>query len=276
MAHQHDRRGEGNTPAHHHDCGGLFGCGDEKGTGVLREDIKAGAFDKRTADRLLHMDQVEQERLDGFLSARGRARRQLLRASSFMSALAAVGPWFGKLAEAAGAGDTAPTTTGSSGRVDVVASNKETVRLGVFDATLAPILTIDSGDSVSFPNTWSHFLNELEPGVPISRLAELRTSNPGRGPHSIIGPIAVKGAEPGDVVEIRYKRLHPVNWGAVLNNPASLGTGLLPQDFPQGQIKYVDLDLAAMQGKFAPDINIPLTPFQGTLGVAPPDGFSRR
>src|SRR3977135_3896993 len=109
---------------------------NEKGTGVLREEIKAGAFDKRTADRLLHMDPAEQERFDGFLSARGRARRQLLRASSFMSALAAVGPWFGKLAQAAGSGDTAPAAPGSSCRVHVVDSNKETVRLGVFDATL--------------------------------------------------------------------------------------------------------------------------------------------
>jgi acetamidase/formamidase len=273
MAHQHDHERDDHAPTHDHHCGGLFGCGDEKGTGVIREDIKDGTFDRRAADRLLHMDEVEQERLDGFLSARGRARRQLLRASSFMSALAAVGPRFAKLAHAAGPGETAPNPPGGGGRVHVVDSNKETVRLGVFDATLPPILTIDSGDSISFPNTWSHFLNELEPGVAIGRLAELRTSNPGRGPHSIIGPIAVRGAEPGDLVEIRYKRLHPVNWGAVFNNPASLGTGLLPQDFAQGQIKYVDLDLTAMQGKFAPGIDIPLTPFQGTLGVAPPEGF---
>jgi acetamidase/formamidase len=271
MGHEHDYHR--NTPAHHHDCGGLFGCGDEKGTGIIREDIKDGAFNRRRADRLLHMDEVEQERVDGFLSARGRARRQLLRASSFMSALAAVGPWFGRLAQAAATGDTAAATTGVSGPIHVVDSNKDTVRLGVFDATLPPLLTVDSGDWISFPNTWSHFLNELEPGVPISRLAELRTGNPGRGPHSIIGPIAVRDAEPGDVVEIRYKRLRPAAWGAVFNNPAALGTGLLPQDFAQGQIKYVDLDLTAMQGKFAPDINIPLTPFQGTLGVAPPDGF---
>src|SRR5690242_6830649 len=101
MAHQHGPRVAANPPARNHDCGGLFGCGDEKGTGVLREDIKAGAFDRRASDRLLHMDQVEQERLDGFLSARGRARRQFLRASSFMGALAAVGPWFSKLAQAA-------------------------------------------------------------------------------------------------------------------------------------------------------------------------------
>jgi acetamidase/formamidase len=271
VTHQRDDQTEGQTPEHNHNCGGLFGCGDEKGTGVLREDIKDDAFDKRAADRLLHMGEVNQEQVDGFLTERGRARRQLLRASSFMSALAAVGPWFGKLAQAAGGSDATPP--GGSGRTHVIESNKETVRLGVFDATLPPIVTIESGDWVSCPNTWSHFMNELQPGVPIGRLAELRTSNPGRGPHSIIGPIAIKDAEPGDVVEIRYKRLRPANWGAVFNNPAALGTGLLPQDFSQGQIKYVDLDLATMQGKFAPDINIPLTPFQGTLGVAPPDGF---
>src|SRR5712671_4296602 len=111
MAHLHDLHREDNPPAHNHDCGGLFGCGDEKGTGVLREDIKDGTFDKRAADRLLHMDEVEQERLDGFLSARGRARRQLLQASSFMGALAAVGPWFGKLAQAAGASDATTAAT---------------------------------------------------------------------------------------------------------------------------------------------------------------------
>jgi acetamidase/formamidase len=274
VTHQHDDQTEDRTPVHNHDCGNLFGCGDEKGTGVVREDIKDAAFDEKAADRLLHRDEVDQERLDGFLTARGRLRRQLLRASSFMGALPAVGPRFAKLAHAAG-GSAAPAagTTGGNGRVHVVESNKETVRLGVFDATLPPIVTIESGDWVSFPNTWSHFMNELQPGVPVSRLAELRTSNPGRGPHSIIGPIAVKDAEPGDVVEIRYRRLQPVTWGAVFNNPAALGTGLLPQDFTQGQIKYVDLDLTRMEGRFAPDITIPLTPFQGTLGVAPPDGF---
>jgi acetamidase/formamidase len=275
VAHQHGRQAEGQAVKHIHDCGGLFGCGDEKGTGVIREDIKDGAFDRRAADRLLHMDEVDQERFDGFLTARGRARRQLLYASSFMSALAAVGPWFSKIARAAetSGGAASAGGTGGNGRVRVIESNKETVRLGVFDETLPPIITIASGDQVSFPDTWSHFMNELQPGVPISRLADLRTSNPGRGPHSIIGPIAVKDAEPGDVIEIRYKRLRPAPWGAVFNNPASLGTGLLPQDFSQGQIKYVDLDLTTMQGKFARDINIPLTPFQGTLGVAPPDGF---
>jgi acetamidase/formamidase len=256
---------------HHHDCGNLFGCGDEKGTGIIREDIKDAVFDKRASDRLLHMDEIDQETFDGYLSERGRWRRRFLQASSFMGALAAVEPWFAKLARAQGAGAGRPSY--ADGRMHVVPSTKETVRLGVYDSTLPPILTIDSGDIVSFSDTWSHFLNEMQPGVSVDTLAKLRVSNPGRGPHSIIGPIAVNKAEPGDVLEIRYQRIRPYEWGAVFNNPGSLGTGLLPQDFAQGQIKYVDLDLRAMTGKFMPKITIPLKPFQGTLGVAPPDGF---
>jgi acetamidase/formamidase len=274
MAHEHDEPAQP-TP-HRHQCGNLFGCGDENGTGVFREDIKDAAFDNRAADRLLHMDEVDQERLDTYLAARGRGRRSLLRASSFMGLLAAVEPWFGKLAHAAET-PASPAATGSKrsdqGRVHVIESSKESVHLGVFDATLAPLVTIDSGDTISFPNTWSHFLNAMQPGVPVDTLASLRVANPGKGPHSIIGPIAVNKAEPGDVLEIRYKKFEPFAWGAILNNPGSLGTGLLPQDYPQGQVKYIDLDLKAMKGKFAPNISVPLKPFQGTLGLAPPDGY---
>src|SRR5258708_4197180 len=81
-----------------HRCGNLFGCGEEQGTGVVREDIKEAAYTHRSSDRLLHMDEMDQETLDSYLSARARSRRKLLRASSFMGVLAAVGPWFAKLA----------------------------------------------------------------------------------------------------------------------------------------------------------------------------------
>ncbi len=272
MPEQHHGPDEHAHPHSHHACANLFGCGDEKGTGIIREDIKDAAFDRRAADRLLHMDEVDHETFDGYLSARGRGRREFLKASSFMGVLAAVAPSFARLAKAQ-QGPAARNGRSNQGRVHVVPSTKETVRLGVFDANLPPVLTIDSGDVISFPETWSHFLNEMQPGVPVETLAKLRVDNPGKGPHSIIGPVAVNNAEPGDVLEIRYQRIQPYEWGAVFNNPASLGTGLLPQDFAQGQVKYLDLDLRTMQGKFMPNITVPLKPFQGTLGVAPPDGF---
>ena len=280
----HHQEQENQPQPHHHDCANLFGCGDEKGTGVLREDIKDAAFSRRTADRLLHMDEMDQERLDGYLTARGRSRRRLLRASTFMGALATIGPWFNKLAQAAESlgtnpgGDPAGSAAAQKkkepeGKVHTVESNDQTVRLGVYDTNLPPIVKVDSGDTISFPNTWSHFLNQMQPGVPIETLAKLRVSNPGKGPHSIIGPIYVNGAEAGDVLEVRYKRIQPFDWGATFNNPGSLKTGLLADDFPEGQVKYMKLDLSKMTTEFAKDIHVPLRPFQGTLGLAPPDGF---
>jgi hypothetical protein len=112
MSHNCDRHQEEESQPqpHHHACGNLFGCGEENGTGVLREDIKDAAFTRQAADRLLHMDEVNQAQLDGYLSARGRSRRRMLRASSFMGALATIGPLFTKLARAAdslGAGPAA-------------------------------------------------------------------------------------------------------------------------------------------------------------------------
>lgn len=282
MPHGLDQQEDNSAPQHHrHACGNLFGCGEERGTGVIREDIKDAAFTRQQADRLLHMEEMNQEQIDGFLTARGHFRRRLLKASSFMGALAGIGPWFSKVAQAADTPDVAnvSATAGErekkedEGRVHVVESTDKTVRLGVYDTTLDPVLKIDSGDTISYPNTWSHFLNQMQPGVPIETLAKLRVSNPGHGPHSIIGPVYVNGAEPGDVLEVRYKRIRPFDWGAVFNNPGSLGTGLLAQDFPEGQVKYLKIDFPHLTAEFNRNIHIPIKPFQGTLGVAPPDGF---
>ena len=43
MAHEHDEPAQP-TP---HQCGNLFGCGDENGTGAFREDIRNAGFDNR-------------------------------------------------------------------------------------------------------------------------------------------------------------------------------------------------------------------------------------
>jgi acetamidase/formamidase len=153
-----------------------------------------------------------------------------------------------------------------------VPSTSATVRLGVFDSTLPNIVEIDSGDVVVYPNTWTHFLNQVQPGVPIDKLAELRRSNPGKGPHSIIGPVGVRDAELGDMVAIHFQRLLPLDWGVNFNNPGDLGTGALPNEFPAGQARYFDLDLDAMTATFVPGVTLPLAPFQGTFGLAPAQG----
>ena len=71
MSQEFDEKANEHTPQHfhHHACSNLFGCGDEKGIGILREDIKERAFNSRASDRLLHMDQIDQANLDCYLSA---------------------------------------------------------------------------------------------------------------------------------------------------------------------------------------------------------------
>ena len=61
---------------------------------------------------------------------------------------------------------------------------------------------------------------------------------------------------------------HPaVRLAANFNNPGALNTGALPSLFPDGQVKYFELDLRGMTTRFSRDITLPLSPFQGTLGL---------
>jgi acetamidase/formamidase len=255
----------------------MFGCGESVGRGsfLLRDEVAEAVYPSQ-ADRLRHMDGIDQDSLEAALDARGRARRSLLAAGGVLGLLAAVGPAFATFAEPRGSDPRAqpPATSAAAqtGRVHTVPSTSATVKLGVFDATLPNILDVDSGDVVVYPDTWTHFLNRVQPGVPIEELAQMRRSNPGKGPHSIIGPVGVHNAEPGDMVAIHYQRLLPMDWGVNFNNPGDLGTGALPDEFPDGQVRYFDMDLGSMTTSFLPGVTLPLAPFQGTFGLAPAQG----
>jgi acetamidase/formamidase len=74
------------------------------------------------------------------------------------------------------------------------------------------------------------------------------------------------------MLSIHFQRLVPVNWGATFVNPGDLGTGTLPHDFPNGQVRYLSVDSASMQAEFLPGVTVPVAPFQGTFGVAPAEG----
>ncbi len=163
----------------------------------------------------------------------------------------------------------AAASAGQQGRVVTIPSTAENIRLGQFDGTLSDIDTVDSGDVILYPDTLPHFLGRLQKGTPIEEIAQMRRDNPGKGPHTIIGPVGVRDAAPGDMLECRFQRLLPIDWGVNFNNPGDLGTGALPQEFPQGQVKYFDLNLDAMTTEFLPGVTLPLAPFQGTFGIAP-------
>src|ERR1700694_4326457 len=120
---------------------------------------------------------------------------------------------------------------------------RDTVPWGWLDPKQKPQLTIESGDTVSI-ETLMHAKDQIQKGVPMEKIVELRKANPGGGPHSLTGPIFVKGAMPGDVLEIRLLKILPKKAGTNFNLPGKEfpSIGALPSAFPEGHVQYFAID----------------------------------
>jgi acetamidase/formamidase len=155
-------------------------------------------------------------------------------------------------------------------------ASPETCRWGYFDAREAPVLTVRSGDSVTI-DTVSGNRDVLPPEgfhVPPELLA-IHAANPGIpfGPHILTGPVAVEGAKPGDVLEIRIEEVAlRQDWGFNFNRPLA---GTLPDDFPNYHLMNIPLDAARNVGRLPWGLELPLAPFFGVMGVAPPPAWNR-
>ena len=151
------------------------------------------------------------------------------------------------------------------GKTHLLPATLETTQWGWFDNSQAPVLKIDSGDTVVF-ETMMHAHNFVTPGRTIEEIKKSRTDHPGRGPHTLTGPVYVNGAEPGDVLKVSLLKIVPRAYATNFNVPGMFGQ--FPKDYPDGQVKYLYLDMDRMETEFIPGVFIPLKPFPGTLGVA--------
>jgi acetamidase/formamidase len=151
------------------------------------------------------------------------------------------------------------------GKTHVLPATLETTQWGWFNNAQPPVLHVNSGDTIIF-ETMMHSHNQVVPGATIEQIKKLRTDFPGRGPHTLTGPVYIEAAEPGDVLKILINRIVPRAYATNFNVPGMFGQ--FPDKFPDGQVKYFYLDLERKVAEFAPGIEIPLAPFPGTLGVA--------
>jgi acetamidase/formamidase len=154
---------------------------------------------------------------------------------------------------------------GYPGTVHVLPATIDTTQWGWFNNAQPPVLHVNSGDTILF-ETMMHSHNQVVPGTTIEQIKKLRTDHPGRGPHTLTGPVYIEGAEPGDVLKVRINKIVPRAYATNFNVPGMFGQ--FPDRFPDGQVKYFYLDLDRKVAEFAPGIEIPLAPFPGTLGVA--------
>ena len=160
-------------------------------------------------------------------------------------------------------------------RVHELPLRPETVHWGYYDSKIPPALRVASGDRVRVETMVAGGLQRLRlAGVPESdipesmKAVEQRVTERGPGAHPMSGPIFVEGAQPGDMLEIRIiaiEYLH--NFGV---NAFSPGGGVLPDDYPYAGLKLLRWPAGATRVQFAPGITLPLAPFFGSIGVAPP------
>ncbi len=158
----------------------------------------------------------------------------------------------------------------------VLKATPETVVIGHYDATTKPVLRIQPNDTVLIetlgvgsPEQW------IGAGLPADKLEPARDAiakaAPIRG-HILTGPIYIEGALPGDTLELQILKVdlaYPYAYNGMGRN------GVLAAEFPNGGRRIIPLDQKRKLALFAPGVEIPLAPFFGSMGVAPPPAMGR-
>jgi acetamidase/formamidase len=149
----------------------------------------------------------------------------------------------------------------------------DTVHWGYFDARLSPRLTIDSGDRVTLSSVSG--TREVMPAPPLAIPPTLTAiqdkHSPRLGPHILTGPVAVRGAKPGQVLQVDIEAVEPYyDWGYHAIRPLS---GALPHDYAEPQVIHVVLDRARKMWKLPWGHEVPWAAFFGVMGTAPPPAW---
>ena len=171
-----------------------------------------------------------------------------------------------------------------------------TVHWGYFDRQLPPVLTVEDGATI-LVRAVTHHSGDAPDLMMDEPLADVfaEVTDRGPGPHILCGPIAVVGAEPGDVLEVRILALDPrfrhgsnlaANWGHLYDDfgkervtiwsidPAA-GTARAEFGYDWKATPLVDTPGTvvpadrAVREPVAAEMVVPLRPHLGTMGVAP-------
>ena len=189
---------------------------------------------------------------------------------------------------AACAGGTSTATTGAAPAPKSVTAqyklyaSPHTVAGGYYDAAATPVLHVKSGDVVevytlltSNPTTLKNNGVDSAAIEPALRAVYDSVPRTARGPggHILNGPIFIEGADSGDVLEVRILSVDL----AIPYAYNSFGgrSGFIPEDFAYSRTKIIPLDAARHVAHFGPGVDVPLAPFFGSMGVAPPRSMGK-
>jgi acetamidase/formamidase len=142
---------------------------------------------------------------------------------------------------------------------------------GSFSNEYQPILTINSGDSIQLTTPdiqWGYSPSRNEERV----VFESREGEEKRG-HPIIGPIAIREAKPGMVLEVRLNDIVPGwygrNWAGGITNWQNEKLGIANTEQVQLDWKLNSTTMTGTSKIGEKQFHVGLQPFMGLLGVAP-------
>lgn len=132
----------------------------------------------------------------------------------------------------------------------------------VWDNGLEPVETVSSGAVVRF-ECRDATNGQLGPESTVEDVAAVDVDQV----HTLTGPVAIEGAQPGDVLEVEILAVDHEGWGYTLVLPGAADLGLLADEFAEPALHVWELEDGV--GRFVDGIDVPLAPFPGTVGVAP-------
>lgn len=167
---------------------------------------------------------------------------------------------------------------GSEENPYILNASDSTVIWGNYWSENKPVLKVKSGDFVKVHTLLTSNPRRLEAaGVsPEMVEEELRqvenVTDRGPGGHVLNGPIYIENAEPGDVLEVKIKS---IDFAITYGYNAIGQNGFLSDEIFERKMRIVPLDTVNKIGHFSEGIEIPLKPFFGSMGVAPPEKAGR-
>ena len=145
------------------------------------------------------------------------------------------------------------------------------LRWGAFSAEFAPVLEVESGDRVIVETIHGgpgQFPDHMRDRLLADHREFIESHQPILPGHIMTGPIGVRGARPGDVLEVRIINValrQDWAWNMIL--PLR---GTLPEDFPNRRLMAIELDAGSMHAQLPWGTRLALRPFFGVLGTTPP------
>jgi acetamidase/formamidase len=138
---------------------------------------------------------------------------------------------------------------------------------GFFDPGLAPAVTVDSGETVRFRTLESGWSPEPFDVHDLAGRRRHPAWTEGSG-HALTGPVAVRGARAGQVLEIRIESVVPGSWGTTYANIRS--TVFSERYGLDGSaVHRWTLDPVAQTGRNQHGHTVALRPFLGVIGMPP-------